>query len=47
MQGSFLFGMGYRVADNVGVNLDMEIGATDDAPDMRAFIRVPIAFNLF
>lgn len=45
--GSFLFGMGYRVADNVGVNLDMEIGATDDAPDMRAFIRVPIAFNLF
>lgn len=45
--GSFLFGMGYRVADNVGLNLDMEIGATDDAPDMRAFIRVPIAFNLF
>lgn len=45
--GSFLFGMGYRVADNVGVNLDMEIGATDDAPDMRAFIRVPIAFSLF
>lgn len=45
--GAFLFGMGYRVADNVGVNLDMEIGATDDAPDMRAFIRVPIAFSLF
>jgi len=45
--GSLLFGMGYRVSDDVGVNLDLEVGATDDAPDMRALFRVPIAVSLF
>jgi len=45
--GSALFGMGYRVSEDVGVNLDMEIGATDDAPDMRVLLRVPIAISLF
>lgn len=45
--GSLLFGMGYRVSDNVNVNLDFEYGVTADAPDMTATLRVPIAFNLF
>lgn len=45
--GAFLFGMGYRVSDDVGVNLDLEVGATDDAPDMRVLLRVPVAFDLF
>ncbi len=45
--GSFLLGMGYRVSEDVGVNLDLELGATDDAPDMRALLRVPISFDLF
>jgi hypothetical protein len=45
--GSLLFGMGYRVSDNVNVNLDFEYGVTADAPDMTATLRVPIAFSLF
>lgn len=45
--GSALFGMGYRVSEDVGVNLDLEVGATDDAPDMRVLLRVPIAISLF
>jgi len=45
--GSLLFGMGYRVSDNVNVNLDFEYGVTADSPDMTATLRVPIAFNLF
>lgn len=45
--GSLLFGLGYRVTDNVGVNLDVEVGATEDAPDMRAMIRVPITLDVF
>jgi hypothetical protein len=45
--GSALFGMGYRVSEDVGVNLDLELGATDDAPDMRVLLRVPIAVSLF
>jgi hypothetical protein len=45
--GSALFGMGYRVSEDVGVNLDLELGATDDAPDMRVLLRVPVAVSLF
>lgn len=45
--GSALFGMGYRVSEDVGVNLDLELGATDDAPDMRVLLRVPVAISLF
>lgn len=45
--GSALFGMGYRVSDDVGLNLDLELGATDDAPDMRVLLRMPIAISLF
>ena len=44
--GSLLFGLGYRLQDNINLNLDLELGITDDSPDMRAIFRVPIAFNL-
>ena len=45
--GSLLFGLGYRVSDNINLNLDFEFGVTADAPDMTATLRVPIAFSLF
>jgi hypothetical protein len=45
--GSLLFGMGYRVSPSTNVNLDLQLGVTDDTPDMQATIRVPIAFDLF
>ena len=44
--GSLLFGMGYRLTPDVGVNLDMEFGVTEDTPDMQATIRVPISLDL-
>jgi hypothetical protein len=44
--GSLLFGLGYRLQDNINLNLDLELGITDDSPDMRATFRVPIAFKL-
>ncbi|HVJ41715.1 MAG TPA: transporter [Dongiaceae bacterium] len=45
--GQLLFGMGYRVSPDINVNLDLQLGVTDDTPDMQATIRVPIAFDLF
>jgi len=45
--GSLLFGMGYRISQSTSVNLDLQLGVTDDTPDMQATIRVPIAFDLF
>jgi len=45
--GSLLFGMGYRITPDIGVNLDMEIGVTSDAPDMQATLRVPVSFDIF
>jgi len=45
--GSLLFGMGYRLSQSTSVNLDLQLGVTDDTPDMQATIRVPIAFDLF
>lgn len=45
--GAALLGFGYRINDAVSVNLGLEIGATQDAPDIVATFRVPIRFNLF
>lgn len=42
--GSLLVGGAFRVNDRVGLNLTSEIGATDDAPDVRLILRVPIRF---
>lgn len=41
--GSLLYGMTYRVSDTVRVNLDLDLGITSDAPDVRATFRVPIS----
>lgn len=40
--GSALFGLSYAVSDRVRINLDFDLGITEDAPDMRASLRVPI-----
>jgi len=45
--GQLLFGMAYRVTPKLNVNLDLQIGVTDDTPDMQATIRVPIDFDIF
>jgi len=45
--GSFQVGFSYQVSDNVGINLNFNVGATAAAPDFEAGIRVPIRFDVF
>jgi hypothetical protein len=40
--GRFLFGISYRVSDRTTINWSLEVGATQDAPDVRTTIRIPI-----
>jgi hypothetical protein len=44
--GSFLVGWAYQISDSVGLNLNFEVGATDDAPDFTVGLRVPIKFDI-
>jgi outer membrane receptor for monomeric catechols len=44
---SFLVGWSYQISDAVGMNLNFEVGATDDANDFSVRLGVPIRFNLF
>lgn len=39
--GRFLFGVTYRVSDRASLNWSVEVGATDDATDLRTVIRIP------
>ena len=45
--GALLFGTSYRLSDSVRVNLNTQIGVTEDAPDVRLTLRVPISLDLF
>jgi len=40
--GRFLFGVTYRVTDRASVNWSVEVGATQDASDVRTVLRVPL-----
>ncbi len=40
--GSFLFGASYVINDRVRINFNTAIGATDEAPDIRASLRAQI-----
>jgi len=40
--GTLLFGYGYQLTNKVGININLEVGATDDAPDTSISLRVPI-----
>ncbi len=45
--GAVLLGSSYQLSDRVGISLNLEIGATEDAPDVRLTLRVPVLFDLF
>ena len=45
--GSLQFGVGYRFSDHLSAQVNAQIGATDDAPDFRISLRVPISMQLF
>jgi uncharacterized coiled-coil protein SlyX len=40
--GRFLFGVTYRLNNRANVNWAVEVGATEDATDLRAVIRIPV-----
>jgi hypothetical protein len=35
------------VSDNVGINLNFQVGATEAAPDFQTTLRVPIRLQVF
>ncbi len=45
--GALLVGYGYQLTNRLGVNINLEIGATDDAPDTQITVRVPYRFDIF
>ena len=44
--GRFTWGTSLRVSDDVSVNANVSLGATDDAPDLDFLLRVPIKMDL-
>jgi hypothetical protein len=40
--GRFLFGVTYRVTNRASINWSVEMGATDDAADVRSILRIPL-----
>lgn len=40
--GRFLFGVTYRMTERASLNWAVEVGATDDATDLRTVLRIPI-----
>ncbi len=42
--GALTFGMSYRVTPRFSLNGNFEFGVTEDAPDMRFVLRVPLVF---
>lgn len=45
--GRLLFGMSYRPNAKTTINWNIELGATDDATDLRTTLRIPLTFDLF
>ena len=43
--GRFLFGISYRASPSTTINWNVEIGATQDAPDIRTTLRFPFSFG--
>lgn len=40
--GSTIFGVSYKLSDDLRLNFDLDYGVTEDAPDMRAGLRLAI-----
>ena len=45
--GSLLLGWNYALSPDVNVNLGLELGITEDAPDTTLTLRMPIGMNVF
>lgn len=44
--GSLLLGVSHRVSPDTSLNVNFEIGATADAPDVTLMVSLPMTFNL-
>jgi hypothetical protein len=44
--GSLLFGWSYQYSEDMNINVSASVGTTEDAPDFRTAIRVPIRFDM-
>lgn len=45
--GRFLFGVSYRTSPRTTINWNIELGATEDATDLRTTLRIPFTLDLF
>lgn len=45
--GRLLFGVSYRTSPKTTINWNIELGATDDATDLRTTLRIPLSINAF
>lgn len=45
--GSLLFGWSYQYSEDMNINVSAAVGTTEDAPDFRTAIRVPIRFDMY
>lgn len=45
--GRFLFGVSYRTSPKTTINWNVEIGATNDAANVRTSLRIPFTFTAF
>jgi hypothetical protein len=43
--GSLLFGISHRLSDDVSLNVGVEVGVTEDSPDVTVGIRLPISLG--
>lgn len=44
--GSLLLGFSYQYSDDMNINISAAVGTTEDAPDFKTGIRIPIRFDL-
>ncbi|MGE5506223.1 MAG: transporter [Actinomycetota bacterium] len=45
--GSMTFGVNWQMTPDTALNVNVGVGVTRDAPDMRLMVRVPVALKLF
>ena len=45
--GRFLFGVSYRTSPRTTINWNVELGATQDATDLRTTLRIPFTLDVF
>lgn len=45
--GASMLGFSYRFSDRVSANTSLELGVTDDAPDVRALLRIPVSLQVW